>query len=653
MLKRIKNFFVRITPSKRKIIQLYAALLHNANISGFITGKIHTGDSKLACLPGLNCYSCPGAVGACPLGSLQNALAESKTKLPTYILGIILLYSIILGRTICGYLCPMGLIQELLYKIKSPKLKKNKITRVLSYFKYVLLVVLVIALPLIYGAQKMPLPAFCKYICPSGTSLGAIFLLMNPSNNDFFSMLGSLFTWKFLLLILFLVGSVFIFRFFCRFFCPLGAIYGLFNKISILGIKVDKSKCTNCSACINHCKMDVKEVGDHECIQCGECRSVCHCNAISWKTLDKIIKEDDEIQNESTDNYIIEDEKVIIKKSRKISKKKFNIITSIIAILLLVGVMLAVNIKPKVYEINSVCDELNITLFEQYEFDIKSDDKNTLLYFYEDLYESDIETLKGYADSKLNIFLISNYNNEINSEINNVLGLSNKQENKVEITSELVNRLSMDYNIIFAYDNKNSSTLKSFNVDKTYPYSVFIDTTDKVLIKTDSMISYNDYRTIIRPSLSGIVGNQVGNICINKEIGIIGSDEKFSVSNNSGKITVINFWYTSCTPCVQELPHFDKVYKEFSDDVVMIAIHNGSMYENDKIGVKDYIDSQFADFTILFGYDDASSPYYTMLGGKEAWPMTVIVDQYGFITLVSQGSLTELELKTEIEKLLN
>jgi hypothetical protein len=127
MLKRIKNFFVRITPSKRKIIQLYAALLHNANISGFITGKIHTGDSKLACLPGLNCYSCPGAVGACPLGSLQNALAESKTKLPTYILGIILLYSIILGRTICGYLCPMGLIQELLYKIKSPTLKKNKI----------------------------------------------------------------------------------------------------------------------------------------------------------------------------------------------------------------------------------------------------------------------------------------------------------------------------------------------------------------------------------------------------------------------------------------------------------------------------------------------------------------------------------------------
>jgi polyferredoxin len=389
MFKRIKDFFIRITPSKRKIIQLYAALLHNANISGFITGKIHTGDSKLACLPGLNCYSCPGAVGACPLGSLQNALAESKTKLPTYILGIILLYSIILGRTICGYLCPMGLIQELLYKIKSPKLKKNKVTRVLSYFKYVLLFALVIIVPLIYGAQKMPLPAFCKYVCPSGTSLGAIFLLMNPSNNDFFSMLGSLFTWKFLLLIIFLVGSVFIFRFFCRFFCPLGAIYGLFNKLSILGVKVDKSKCTSCSACINHCKMDVKEVGDHECIQCGECRSVCHCNAISWKTLDKIIKEDDEIANEIVDSPVVDNDSIVVKKSRKISKKAFNIISTVIATLVLVGVILAINIKPKLYEINDVCDELNITLFEQYEFDIKTDDKNTLLYFYDTLYESD------------------------------------------------------------------------------------------------------------------------------------------------------------------------------------------------------------------------------------------------------------------------
>ena len=141
-INKIKNFFLRIKPSKRKVIQLYAALLYNANIKGFVTGKIFKGISKAACLPGLNCYSCPGAVGACPLGSIQNALSESKTKLPTYVLGIILLYCIIFGRTICGFLCPVGLLQELLYKIKTPKLKKSKVTRCLSYFKYVLLFIL-------------------------------------------------------------------------------------------------------------------------------------------------------------------------------------------------------------------------------------------------------------------------------------------------------------------------------------------------------------------------------------------------------------------------------------------------------------------------------------------------------------------------------
>ena len=166
-MNKIKQFFVKITPSKRKIIQLYSALLYNAHMKGFITGEIFEGKSKSVCLPGLNCYSCPGAVGACPLGSIQNALSESKTKLPTYVFGIILLYCIILGRTICGFLCPIGLLQELLYKIKTPKVRKSNITRCLSYFKYVLLFVLVIGLPLIYGLQAkgIPLPGFCKYIC--------------------------------------------------------------------------------------------------------------------------------------------------------------------------------------------------------------------------------------------------------------------------------------------------------------------------------------------------------------------------------------------------------------------------------------------------------------------------------------------------------
>lgn len=153
----------------RKLIQLYAALLYNAHLKGYIKGNIYTGNIKAICVPGLNCYSCPAAVGACPLGALQNALASSGNKAPYYIFGILLVFAITFGRTICGWLCPAGLVQELVYKIPSPKLRKNKATYILSYLKYIILIVFVIAIPLLYSLQKVPLPAFCKYICPAGT----------------------------------------------------------------------------------------------------------------------------------------------------------------------------------------------------------------------------------------------------------------------------------------------------------------------------------------------------------------------------------------------------------------------------------------------------------------------------------------------------
>lgn len=290
--EKLKKFFTPICkwikdhrPSKRRLIQVYSMLLFNCNIKGYVKGEIYKGNSKAMCVPGLNCYSCPGAIGACPLGSLQNALARSETTVPAYIFGILILFGVILGRTICGFLCPIGLIQEWLYKIKTPKVKKGKATRVLSYFKYFLLIAFVVVIPIIYQG----VPAFCKYICPSGTLLGGIGLLINDSS--LYSALGSLFTWKFLVLVVILVSSIFIFRVFCRFLCPLGAIYGFFCRVSMLGIKLDKTKCTDCGLCISVCNMDIKRVGDHECIHCGACIKVCPTKAISWKGSKLFLKE--------------------------------------------------------------------------------------------------------------------------------------------------------------------------------------------------------------------------------------------------------------------------------------------------------------------------------------------------------------------------
>ena len=118
---------------KRKLVQICTALLYNGNFAGFTDGNIWNGSSKNICLPGLNCYSCPGALGACPLGSLQSSLSGVFLRISFYVLGFILFFALIFARLICGWGCLFGLVQELLYKIPTPKLQRNRFTYLLRY----------------------------------------------------------------------------------------------------------------------------------------------------------------------------------------------------------------------------------------------------------------------------------------------------------------------------------------------------------------------------------------------------------------------------------------------------------------------------------------------------------------------------------------
>lgn len=321
--RSFKEKIKALIPSKRKLIQLYAALLTNAHIKGYITGSIYMADAKSGattkaiCSPGLNCYSCPGAIGACPLGGLQSELNSANRSGAFYVLAIIMLYGLILGRMICGWLCPFGLVQELLYKVKTPKVKKSKFTRILSYLKYPIFLYFVVFIPIMYGmaSSGVQVPGFCKFICPAGILGGAMGLL--PNNGEYLGDLGPLFTWKFCLMIGFLLGCIFIFRFFCRFFCPLGLFYGFFNKFSFLGVKVEKDKCTSCGLCVSKCKMDIKHVGDIECISCGECVDVCPTKAIHFKG-SKILLPPDEIDTSG----MAEEDAVIAKQENDIKRSK-------------------------------------------------------------------------------------------------------------------------------------------------------------------------------------------------------------------------------------------------------------------------------------------------------------------------------------------
>ena len=281
---KIMEWWKNHRPTTRRLAQVYAALLYNANLKGFIEGEIYDGAAKAVCVPGFNCYSCPGAIGACPLGSLQAALNASGHRAPWYMMGILMLFGIMLGRTICGWFCPLGLIQELLHKIPTPKIRKSRFTRALSYLKYIILAVFVIAIPVWYGVKHdLAMPGFCKYICPAGTFEGAVGLLANEANKDLFGQLGMLFTRKFVIMTVIGLACIFCYRSFCRFVCPLGAIYGLFNKFAVVGVKVDTARCNGCGACVCNCGMDIRHVSDHECISCGKCISSCAQGAISMK----------------------------------------------------------------------------------------------------------------------------------------------------------------------------------------------------------------------------------------------------------------------------------------------------------------------------------------------------------------------------------
>ena len=127
-------------------------------------------------------------------------------------------------------------------------------------------------------------PWFCKYICPSGTLTAGIPL--GATNPQLRAAMGGLFLWKFALLIFLILLSVAVYRPFCRYLCPLGAVYGLFHPISFYRYQVNEELCTNCGRCREVCKMDIevwKNPNSLDCVRCGDCLKSCPHQALKRK----------------------------------------------------------------------------------------------------------------------------------------------------------------------------------------------------------------------------------------------------------------------------------------------------------------------------------------------------------------------------------
>ena len=273
---------------KRKLFQIVFTLASNANFRGFADGTIYQGKLKQFCVPGLNCHSCPGALAACPMGALQNTLTVPGRRFGFYVVGLLAAFGVAMGRRVCGWLCPFGLLQELLHW-PAKRFLKFRLPRAPFFFRYTKIFVLllfVVLLPVLltdgfgYGA-----PYFCELICPAGTIMAAAPLLL--VNESLRTLAGSLLALKIAVASFIVAASAISHRFFCKYLCPLGAIYGLFNHIALQRLVYMKNNCNNCGTCAGVCSMGADpRVPRHrmECILCGECAKTCAHAALFIQT---------------------------------------------------------------------------------------------------------------------------------------------------------------------------------------------------------------------------------------------------------------------------------------------------------------------------------------------------------------------------------
>lgn len=269
---------------RRRLFQFAALLAVNPYFPYFSSRSTFDGALKGVCVPGLNCYACPLTVFACPIGSMQHSFALLSAKVKgylaqgfgvlLYVLGSVGLVGAVVGRMPCGWLCPFGLLQDLLYKIPTPKLR---LPRALSKGRYLFLLVLVVLVPFLTGIS------WFSRLCPAGALEGGVFLKLAPPRYPL-PPTGWFFWLKMAILAGFILWFVFSKRPFCRAVCPLGAMLGVCNRFSLYRMEVDHDRCDTCGRCRKVCPVDIdifEDPDSPDCVRCLECRKACPRGAIT------------------------------------------------------------------------------------------------------------------------------------------------------------------------------------------------------------------------------------------------------------------------------------------------------------------------------------------------------------------------------------
>ena len=262
-------------PKFRLLIQVSTFGFHRLGIFRKLPGGWHAPiprTSGITCT--LNCQACELAWLGCPIGMLQ--LYVIKLQAPFYVFGVILAFGTALGRSICGWLCPFGLILDMCNKVCTHKYTPPHWLRYIKYVYFIGVIILASLTGYIW---------WCRYLC-FGALLGVIPYWLTWQNVSAFWFLYHLGLFSFYLTFSYFTHG----RAWCRYFCPLGAFFSILNPFSVLRRKHDWKWCTQCGLCTSVCPMGLDPTVDDkwsklDCVKCGRCVKECKSNALSIETV--------------------------------------------------------------------------------------------------------------------------------------------------------------------------------------------------------------------------------------------------------------------------------------------------------------------------------------------------------------------------------
>lgn len=215
----------------------------------------------------------------CPYGALESLYAVfytggfiQKIYSGTFILlALTVVLAILFRRSFCGLLCPFGALQEVFTLIRKKLLKKRftvpeKIDKPLRYLKYVILLLTIVMAWRLGTLWMAPYDPYSAY--------SHITAFSDSIKEDPLAIVG------FILLAVTIVGSFLYDRFFCKYLCPVGALYGIIGKFSPTKIVRDDDKCSHCNICNKACPANINvsrsnKITSAECISCNQCVAAC------------------------------------------------------------------------------------------------------------------------------------------------------------------------------------------------------------------------------------------------------------------------------------------------------------------------------------------------------------------------------------------